>query len=80
MSKIQNWRTDPRMQALKAICLDQGFKGMVTVGFRVNGDIESFSYGVDGPWCDAVGEIGGNIVNGLGSGTIETTALGPLLR
>jgi len=76
---VENWRTDPKMQALKALCSEHGYRGIVAVGIHRSGHTEIFSYGIDGQWCDAMGKIGKSIDEGLQSGLVETASLNGLL-
>jgi hypothetical protein len=79
MAKVTNWRDDPKMQALKALCSEQGYRGIVAVGIHRSGIVEVFSYGIDGPWCDAMGTVGKSIDDNIQSGMVETVALEGLL-
>ena len=79
MSKVMNWRADRKMQALKAICQEHGYKGVVAFGFTRQGQVAMFSYGVDGPWCNALGKVGDDIVDGIGTGRVLTEPLNAVL-
>lgn len=79
MGKVTNWRTDPKMQALKAICQEHGYEGVVALGFTPQGQVAMFSYGVDGPWCKALGKVGDDILAGIGTGRVLTKPLDAVL-